>query len=515
MQKRLYPIGRQDFPGIRREGRVYVDKTMHVFNLIKYSKYNFLSKPRRFGKSLLISTLETVFKGSKDLFEGLYIYDKWEFEEYPIIRISFSNIGYREVGLDAAIKSELQKIAENYGLHLIEEDISQKLRELILKLEKLFNKQVVLLIDEYDKPIIDYLDKENLPFALTNRGVMKTFYSVLKDADPHLKFVLITGVSKFSKVSIFSDLNNLTDLSMNPDFNEICGISQRELEENFSEELKVYDKVKIKEWYNGYKWDLEGDSVYNPFSILNFFHNKGKFENYWFATGTPTFLFEICKEQKFYDFETTEMSSIEMNSFDIENLKMMPLLYQTGYLTITDYDSLFHLYKLKFPNKEVKNAYLQGLLEVYSEIKDSSTTLLIRDLHNALKTKNADSLKEVINHVFHQLPYDLWISDKEHFYHAIVHLTFSLLGVFINSEVHTKNGRADALVFLDEEIFCLEFKLDKSANQAIQQIEERAYTEKYKGPVVHHIGINFSSEKKEVEEIVWNSFTNLRLFAKQ
>ena len=505
MQKRLYPIGRQDFPGIRREGRVYVDKTMHVFNLIKYSKYNFLSKPRRFGKSLLISTLETVFKGSKDLFEGLYIYDKWEFEEYPIIRISFSNIGYREVGLDAAIKSELQKVAENYGLHLIEEDISQKLRELILKLEKLFNKQVVLLIDEYDKPIIDYLDKENLPFALTNRGVMKTFYSVLKDADPHLKFVLITGVSKFSKVSIFSDLNNLTDLSMNPDFNEICGISQRELEENFSEELKVYDKVKIKEWYNGYKWDLEGDSVYNPFSLLSFFYNNGRFQNFWYTTGTPTFLMKMCREQHFYRFDDISINADELGNFDIENLKIEPILFQTGYLTIVGENPLFRTYKLDFPNQEVRESYLRNLTEAYIDSSSLKSSKILGDLTKALKTKDELLLKEAINNAFEQVPYSLWQKENEKYYHALVHLLFSLLGVYIFSEVQTKRGRTDSVVIYENEVYCFEFKLDKSANEAIQQIEERAYTEKYKGQVVHHIGINFSSEKKEVEEIVWKT----------
>lgn len=283
-----YPIGLQDFGGIRSNGFVYVDKTPFVHQLITSQKYYFLSRPRRFGKSLFISTLECVFKGQKELFEGLYIYDKWAFEEYPVIRISFSNIGYRTKGLLKAIADELVQISEQYDIVLKsqKEDIANSFDELIKSLYKKYNKQVVVLIDEYDKPIIDYLEKENIHKAMENRNVMKTFYSILKDADPYLKLVFITGVSKFSQVSIFSDLNNLNDITMSPDYNTICGISQIELEDNFSVEMLTYDKQKIKEWYNGYRWDYAGDTLYNPFSLLKFFSDHGRFNNYWFAPET-------------------------------------------------------------------------------------------------------------------------------------------------------------------------------------------------------------------------------------
>ena len=284
-----YPIGIQDFEKLRLQNKVYVDKTMYIHRLITTHTYYFLSRPRRFGKSLLLSTLDYLFKGKKELFKGLYIYDKWEFEEYPLIRISFSEIGYRTNDLNSAINDRLLEIANEYEVTLITTGVDKNFRELIHTLHQKYQKQVVILIDEYDKPLIDYLDKENLHKAIENRSILKSFYSILKDADPYLKMVFITGVSKFSQVSIFSDLNNLYDLSLKAEYNEICGISQKELEQNFVEELKIYDKEKIKIWYNGYRWDIDSETVYNPYSLLNFF-SDGKYINYWYATGTPTFL---------------------------------------------------------------------------------------------------------------------------------------------------------------------------------------------------------------------------------
>jgi hypothetical protein len=506
MRQRLYPIGQQDFPGIIREGKVYVDKTMHAYRMLTTNKFYFLSRPRRFGKPLFISTLDTILRGEKALFKGLYIYDKWQFESYPIIRISFANIGYREMGLEKAISSLLDEVYGEHAMPIPNMGNSKKFRTLIEQLHVKFKKPVVVLVDEYDKPLIDYLDKSQLYKARENRDILKSFYSVLKDADPHLKLVFITGVSKFSKVSIFSDLNNLNDISLDLEFNEICGISQKELEDNFVEELQQVDKSKMKAWYNGYRWDVAGETVYNPFSTLSFFSKKGKLENFWYATGTPTFLMELCKERKFYEFESAVLTFTEMSSFDIDNLKLMPLLFQAGYLTIAGYNSMFYTYKLAFPNLEVKHSYLHGLLEAYTELKDSSTSSIIMELHESLKTQNSEKLRLIINHGFSQIPYDLWQKDNEHFYHAIVHLMFSLLGVSIQSEVHTKNGRADAIVQLEEGIYCLEFKLDQSAQVAIDQIKKKGYTERFSGPgkPIHLIGINFSSAQKVVDEIIWD-----------
>ncbi|MCC5924801.1 MAG: AAA family ATPase, partial [Crocinitomicaceae bacterium] len=275
MSIQKYPIGHQDFAKIITEGFVYVDKTHFVHRLVERGGYYFLSRPRRFGKSLLVSTLEYLFKGKKELFEGLYIYDKWEFEEYPVIKISFANIGYREIPLEEAIIDHLESISIQCDTKINLKSASVAFKDLIVKLHQKFNQKVVVLIDEYDKPLIDYLDKENLHKAIENRAILKSFYSVLKDADAHLKMVFISGVSKFSQVSIFSDLNNLYDLTLKSEYNEICGISQVELEHHFAEELKIYDKSRIKDWYNGYRWNVNGDTIYNPFSILNFFTGDG------------------------------------------------------------------------------------------------------------------------------------------------------------------------------------------------------------------------------------------------
>ena len=303
--------------------------------------------------------------GKKELFKGLYIYDKWEFEVYPVIRISFSNIGYREISLSNAINQELKEIGENYTIKLKENSPSLLFDELIQELHKKFNKQVVVLIDEYDKPLIDYLDKENLHKALENINILKSFYSILKDADPHLKMVFITGVSKFSQVSIFSDLNNLNDLSLDFEYNSVCGINQEELEENFKEELLIHDKQKIKEWYNGYRWNVDATSVYNPFSLLNFFDKGKEYINYWYSTGTPTFLMKKSREEQFYQFDELTFDLNDLQNFDIESLKVIPILFQTGYLTITGRDPFLNNLTLNFPNREVKESYIRNLADMY------------------------------------------------------------------------------------------------------------------------------------------------------
>ncbi len=500
-----YPVGLQDFKEVITNGKVYVDKTKYAHQLISTYKYYFLSRPRRFGKSLFVSLLYYLFKGEKALFEGLYIADKWVFEEYPVIKISFANSGYRELGLEKAIALQMENNAADYGIVLTKASSSLRFDELIRALHQRFQKQVVILIDEYDKPIIDYLDQDQLPKARENRGILKSFYSILKDADPYLKLVFITGVSKFSQVSIFSDLNNLYDLSMRQDFNEICGISQVELEAYFPQELETFDREKIRHWYNGYRWHIKGDTLYNPFSILNFFASGGDFFNYWYTTGTPTFLMEISKREHFYRFDKVSVSNNSLQSFDFENISLIPILFQTGYLTIKDYSALFDNFILSFPNHEVEAAYLEKLADTYIQSQQYPAKVIMPALLESLQAKSALALKETINKAFEHIPGPLWQKDNEQFYHAIVHLLFSLMGVYINSEVHTKNGRADALIQIDEGIFCLEFKLDKSAEEVLAQIHDKGYLAPFlnKGKPCHAIGINFSKKKKEVEKIIW------------
>lgn len=504
MTIRKFPIGLQDFGEIRKNDFIYVDKTSHILNLLSVAKYYFLSRPRRFGKSLLISTLESVLTSKKELFEGLYIYDKWHFEEYPVIRISFSNIGYRDIGLQDALNVELKRIAASYDVKLSGQAISQDFKHLITELYKKYNQQVAVLIDEYDKPIIDYLDQEHIHLARENRGIMKTFYSILKDADPYLKLVFITGVSKFSQVSIFSDLNNLYDISMRRDFNEICGISQNELESTFAMELEIYDKEKIKLWYNGYRWHVDGTKMYNPFSLLNFFAD-GDYKNYWYATGTPTFLMVLSQELGLYEMKNIMASDAVLASYDPEKLQLIPILFQTGYLTIKNYDTVLHIYHLDFPNQEVRSAYNEGLLETYSYQPLSQVPFIMSQLLVSLREQSPELLEKTINEIFVHIPYDKWQARTEHFYHAIIHLLFSLLGVYIHSEVHTKDGRADAFILYEEHLYCLEFKLNKTAESAIQQIKNKGYLDAYRNKASHFhiIGINFDSEKRRVDGLIW------------
>lgn len=498
-----YPTSIQDFGELRSNQYVYVDKTKYIYELATQGKYYFLSRPRRFGKSLLISTLECLFTAQKNLFEETYIYDKWNWDErFPVIRISFSNIGHKTKGLVAAIKNRLGEIASDYTVELRANEIDGIFKELIEKLHASYQQKVVVLIDEYDKPIIDYLGKDTEK-AVANREIMKTFYSILKDADPHLKLVFITGVSKFARVSIFSDLNNLKDLTMHPRYGCICGISQQELEKSFKRELQVFDKEQIKEWYNGYTWDMEA-RVYNPFSLMNFF-DGGKFQNFWFESGTPTFLLEMAKKNQLFDMEGIKASQLQLSAFDIENLKLLPVMFQTGYLTFKSQDSLTNIYTLTYPNLEVRQAFMESLSDVYIQDATRTGRILADELRGALLLLDFDKLKATVNSLFKSIPYEHWQKENEHFYHAILHLVFRLLGVYVDSQVHTADGRLDALVKLDNGIFCFEFKLDKTAEEALQQIIDKKYLEPYLSDFrpSYAIGINFSSSQKAVESILW------------
>ncbi|MDZ7896512.1 MAG: AAA family ATPase [Arcicella sp.] len=498
---RRYPIGIQDFSEMRTGNYLYVDKTPLIERLFFHGKYYFLSRPRRFGKSLFVSALEYLFQGKKELFEGLYLYDKWDWTKTnPVIKISFSNIGHKLMGLEEAVDKKMNEIALEYKVIFDGESIDQKFKKLI---ETLADKhgQVVVLIDEYDKPIIDYLGV-NIEQAIKNREVLKAFYSILKDADPFLKLVFITGVSKFSRVSIFSDLNNLIDITVDADFSAICGISQEELESNFTEELQKFDPEQIKKWYNGYSWD-DGISVYNPFSLLSFFM-KGKFKNYWFETGTPTFLINLSKNQYLYDFEGIKVEASGLSAYDIENLRLIPLMFQTGYLTIKEPEDM-GIFTLSYPNEEVRQSYLNMLADSYIQDPVLSGRVWASNLYKAIEVGDIDKLQSLFNTVFKSIPYEIWQKENEHFYHAIIHLTFRLLGIYVESQVQTSDGRLDALVQTSQYVYAFEFKLDGSATEALQQIKDKGYLQPYfhQQKTCIGIGLNFSTETKKVQELLW------------
>jgi hypothetical protein len=500
--KRKYPVGLQDFSEVRTGNYVYVDKTYFIEQVATQSKYYFLSRPRRFGKSLLLSTFHYLYLGRKELFEGLYIEDKWDWNRrHPIIKISFASISHKEKGLYRAINDQLDETIADYGLAIESDSISAKFQKLIKTLHAQQGK-VVVLIDEYDKPIIDYLGTPQVNIALENREILKSFYSILKDADPHLELVFITGVSKFSRVSIFSDLNNLRDITLVPSFDGICGITQLELESSFSQELTQTDSEEIKRWYNGYNFGQK-NSVYNPFSVLSFFSNDLVFSNYWFETGTPTFLINLAKSHNLYDFEGISVDSFGLNAYDIEHLQIIPLMFQTGYLTIKSQED--GIYELDFPNFEVRQSYLNVLSKLYINDEILSGKSWANELKKALNVGQVEKLQSLFDSLFKSIPYELWQKQNEHYYHAIIHLTFRLLGIYIESQVHSSDGRLDALVQTKDYVYCFEFKLNGSAEVALQQIKDKGYLMPYlhSNKTCIGIGLNFSKELKKVEKLVW------------
>jgi hypothetical protein len=504
MQK--LPIGIQDFREIRNNGYLYIDKTLLIHQLISTGKYYFFSRPRRFGKSLLLSVMNEIFSGSKDLFKGLWIENNRDWQQvHPVINLRFASAGIKTLGLEGAFKHLLDENAKTLNIILTEKEPDLRFKELIIKAGK--EKQVVILVDEYDKPIIDFLTEPQLADA--NKGLMKVFYSVLKDCDPYIKFLFITGVSRFSRVSIFSDLNNLRNITQSHVFEELAGITQAELEHYFEENIAALAAQtpgilqQIKDWYNGYSWTDGVNTLYNPFSLLCFF-SEGRFQNFWFETGTPTFLVEQIRNHKEFDYSEREAGSGDLSNFDIENLPPVTLLFQTGYLTIKSYDPFLEIYKLGYPNKEVRSSLINVLLSGYRHMPNDSRPAVVQ-LYRALAANDMQTAVAVINSTFQSIPYDLWRGATELYYHALFHLTFSLLGAYIRSEVHTSGGRCDSLVETETHIFAFEFKLDVPAGTALEQILHHGYLNPWMADnrIKIAVGISFSTEERKIKDWVF------------
>ncbi|MCB0596819.1 MAG: AAA family ATPase [Lewinellaceae bacterium] len=503
--KRL-PLGIQDFRKLREEDLLYIDKTEDIYRLIQSGYYYFLSRPRRFGKSLLLSTLQEIFLGSKELFEGLWIEDKIEWVKHPVVHISFNAIGYKDLGLDRAIERELSHIAENYGLRLESEGISGKFRELLERLASK-GKKVVLLIDEYDKPIVDYID--DVEKADQQRDILKNFYSIIKSADPSIRFFLVTGVSKFSRVSLFSDLNNLRDITLSPKFSCLTGYTHQELNHYFADRIERICKMEgipkdqlveqIIHWYDGYSWDGK-HRLFNPFSILSYFSDESFF-NYWWQTGTPSFLIKLLRKGMHYQLEEVEGGQDLFESYTLDNLEYRSLLFQTGYLTIHAVEP-YGLYSLGYPNKEVRDSMYRHLLGAFRHAPTAETQPLIVKIKKALDAKNVDGFIQLVNILFETPPYQIFIEEREAFFHAILHIALNATGMFVETEVSTSKGRVDAVIHSDSTIYVMEFKLDESADEALQQIRQQRYGSKYLGreKEVLALGINFSSKQKAVTE---------------
>lgn len=502
--KRL-PLGVQDFRKFRADDLLYIDKTEDIYRLIESGYYFFLSRPRRFGKSLLISTLKEIFLGNQHLFEGLWIEHKIEWTAHPVIHISFNAIGYQDIGLEAAIERELEEVANSYEVSLEKKGISGKLRELIEKLAAR-GPRVVLLIDEYDKPIVDFID--DIETADEQRAVLKNFYSVLKHLDAHLRFFLVTGVSKFSRVSLFSDLNNLRDITLSPLFSCITGYTHQELVQYFGDRIEAISQSKriekaelmekIIEWYDGYSWDGK-NRLFNPFSILSFF-SDGTFFNYWWQTGTPSFLIKLLRNQKKYHLEEVEGGQDLFESYSLDNLEYRALLFQTGYLTIHSMEEEYGLFTLGYPNKEVRDSMYRHLLGAFRHEFSVDTQPLVVKMKKALDAQDIERFIQLVDILFETLPYQIFISDQEAFFHAILHIALNATGMFVEAEVSTAKGRVDAVIHSDGPIYVIEFKLDASAEKALDQIRKQRYGSKYLGGEkdILALGINFSSETKAV-----------------
>jgi hypothetical protein len=478
------PIGIQTFRDIREGNYIYVDKTELIYELVKRSKgVYFLSRPRRFGKSLTLSTLKEIFEGNKDLFQGLWIYEaEYDWKKYPIIRVDFSSIkAFVREDLIKGILSNLNSIARRYEIQLSEDTYEQRFKELIEKLST--QGKIVILIDEYDKPIIDHI--ENPELAKEMREILKGFYTIIKANDEYIRFVLLTGVSKFSKAGVFSGLNNLEDISMDKSFSSILGITHEELQNNFKEYILDFSNklnlseeellAKIKYWYNGYCFSGVCDKVYNPFSTLLLFKQR-EFKNYWFETGTPSFLIELAKKK---DFAISEMpvraEEISFSTYEVDRLDIIPLLFQTGYLTLTGYNPERLLYTLDYPNFEVKNSFIQYFIRGYTNRAFQESKLY--DLIDSLRDKDFDSFFTILRSIFANIDYDLHIP-QEKYYQTVFYLVFTLIGLRVSAEVKTNIGRIDAVIE-DKDVFLFEFKFNDTAENALKQIHKNKYFEKY------------------------------------
>jgi hypothetical protein len=501
------PVGQQYFASIRNDNCIYVDKTEYIYHLCRQADRGyFLSRPRRFGKSLTLDTIHELFSGNKFLFKGLWIEDKWDWSQnFPIIRMSFASISH-ENGLSIALETAMHDIAATFEIELKKKSASALFKELIEKVAKKTSKKVIILIDEYDKPIVDYIDPYNLEKANKQREILKTFFSILKDASNHTRFLFITGVSKFSKVSIFSDLNHLKDLTLDRNFAGLYGYTQDELEHYFEPYIKVMPPEtlkKMKLWYNGYSWDAK-TFVYNPFSVLNFFDSQD-YRNFWFETGTPSFLTKLLRKRFQYRLEEVEVSNLILESFTLEkfdSLDINSLLLQTGYLTIKNITPRGKLV-LDYPNYEVKKAFGQFLLSEFTHTPVTIPWGL--NILEALDNNNLNEAIKIINELIQSVPDQNYVNSEEKFFHALIHLIFTMIGTDVRSEVHTPIGRMDMVVFTPDRIFLFEFKIGDTAKFAIQTIKDRNYAAslRYKNKPIVAVGVTFSTKTKGVEN--WDS----------
>ncbi len=506
MRKKL-PIGIQTFREIREDGYYYVDKTGFAGDLIEHGKYYFLSRPRRFGKSLFLDTLKELFEGNEPLFRGLFVHDTWDWSiTYPVIRLNFSDgVLKSRHELNGIIAEKLRRYQEWFDVKVESISNAGYFAELIRMVCMKFGQRVVVLVDEYDKPILDNIESADI--AAEMREGLRDVYSVLKGADAYIKFAFLAGVSKFSKVSIFSGLNNLQDITIDKRYSAICGYTDKDVDTVFAAELEGLDREQIRRWYNGYNWT--GESVYNPFDLLLLFSNR-EFRPWWFETGTPTFLIKYLHENGFFtpDLAGLRSSMTLLSAFDVDNIAPEALLFQTGYLTIKRVDEPIlgqWVYTLGYPNKEVEVSLNSAFLGGYSGEERSSFEARLR-LLDILKANDLPAMKKLFHSFFSSIPYDWYrkneLAGYEGYYASIFYSYFAALGLEIMVEDPTSHGRIDMTVRFNGHIYLFEFKVVEMIpeGRALEQIKTKKYADKYRqyNEPIHLIGVEFSRVSRNI-----------------
>lgn len=507
-----YPIGIQNFEEVRSKGYVYVDKTALMFKLVSEGKYYFLSRPRRFGKSLFLSTLESYFRGQKALFEGLAVSEfEQDWKKYPILHLDLNTEQYDTVeALGDKLNLFLADIEDKYGRNINEKSLGTRFEGSIRRVAEKDGEQVVILVDEYDKPMLQAIGDESLQTSY--RKTLKAFYGALKSCDRYIRFAFLTGVTKFGKVSVFSDLNNLIDLSFDRRYTSLCGITEAELHDIFDEAVKQLAEAngltkdecyqKLARDFDGYHFDYDTPGVYNPFSVLNTLSSV-QFRDYWFETGTPSFLvYQLKKTGYPLDSMTEEeLSTDTLNSIDVMDENPLPLLYQSGYLTINSYDARFDCYQLRFPNREVEQGFIRYLLPFYTpKAKDKGTYSVNRFVRD-IEIGDAEGFMRRLEGFFANGDYQV-MGDLEIYFQNTLYVFFKMLGFYVEVERHTTNGRMDILLQTPQYIYIMELKINQTAEVALQQIEDKGYADAFKhdSRTLYKIGVNFSTERKLIDD---------------
>lgn len=511
-EKVKYPIGQQDFKVLRQQGRLYVDKTRYIEQLVEEDQYYFLARPRRFGKSLFLSTMKYFFEGERELFNGLYIDSiDWGWDKYPVLHLDLNPERYSEKGkLESILDERFEEWEKKYGIKNLSSDYSQRFRRIIETAHEKTGHQVVILVDEYDKPLVGNLSSSS-QFEYF-REKLASIYSNFKSSAAHIKLVFITGVSRFSKLSVFSDLNNLRDISFSEDFADICGITEAELHKYFTSGIKnladkegiSYDQgcFELKLNYDGYRFSSGGSDIYNPWSVLNAMR-ESMIQDYWAETGKPTIVVETLHNRN-VDLEkilNTDCTLDQLKGLDLSNIDPLPLLYQTGYLTIKAYDRETKLYSLSVPNREVSRDLFKALLPYYISVERDTPDSVARDILNAILKGEPAKMMESIDIFLAGIPYEMKMENENNFHNA-VYILLRLIGARTETEVHTSDGRIDLIVKTSKFIYIIELKFGKDSQTAINQIEEKQYDLPYRNDArrVFRIGVNFNTTTRRLDQ---------------